>query len=128
MNYAGDMSDQFKKVIDWAESDKTIIVLNGGTNPDLNALVNLLYTQRTYPWTDFKEDAGLDNIRTSVGVILPETVWGARHVDSSVDEHTRADIPAYFKYENEEGYSAVHFDHTFEYKLLQLMKTKRLAS
>ena len=79
--YSGDPSPGFLIYNVWAESDKTINVLDGGNQ----ATLNKLYTDLTsvidiynfqYPVVKFHEDEqSLNGALTCVGIILPEDVY-----------------------------------------------------
>ena len=61
----------------WAENHKTIIVLNGGMQSDLENLIALLDRDEcTLPWDAFYEEkAALNGALTNVGVIVPERIF-----------------------------------------------------
>ena len=62
---------------EWAEKDKTIIVLNGGNSASLEAFEEFLSTSECgWPWAAFREDEqSLNGAITAVGVIVPESVY-----------------------------------------------------
>ena len=62
---------------EWAEKDKTIIVLNGGNSASLEAFEEFLSTSEcVWPWAAFREDEqSLNGAITAVGVIVPESVY-----------------------------------------------------
>jgi hypothetical protein len=80
----------------WAESDRTIIILNGGNCADLESFEQFLLdlqeehshnnSKKFWPWAAFREDAqSLNGAITAVGIILPESVYtgvGLNAVDS----------------------------------------------
>lgn len=62
---------------DWAEDDKTIIVLNGGYQSSLQDLCDKLKPlSGTYPWASFREERdALNGAMTAVAVVLPEYMY-----------------------------------------------------
>lgn len=73
--------------LDWCETDKTIIVLDGGHQQDLERVERLLLDnedERQFrpngkidlPWAGFREEeVALNNAMTAIGIILPEYLW-----------------------------------------------------
>lgn len=64
---------------EWATSDKTIIVLNGGSQKSLDDIFKTIYDyvsfycNFSYPFVNFYEDKdSLNGALTCVGIILPE--------------------------------------------------------
>lgn len=67
-----------KKVFDqWADQDRTIIILNGGNCASLEDFRGfLIYSNCRWPWAAFYEDKqSLNGAITAVGVIVPESVY-----------------------------------------------------
>lgn len=71
-----------KEALDeWAKSDKTIIVLDGGNSATLSELYNNLRCvidtyEFPYPVVNFYEDEqSLNGALTAVGIVLPESVY-----------------------------------------------------
>lgn len=65
-------------VTEWADFDKTIIILNGGAQPQLKDIYETLswaYSKTKLPYAAFYEDEGLNNALTCVSVLLPAAVW-----------------------------------------------------
>lgn len=73
----------------WAKKHKTMIVLNGGMNSDLEADVQALYdigVEETFALTHFEEEpAALGRAQTATkgqttawGIVLPDTIFEAR--------------------------------------------------
>lgn len=61
---------------EWATNHKTFIVLNGGAQPDLEHTYEVLSRNVvSYPFAQFKEDAGLNYALTCVGIIVPEHIY-----------------------------------------------------
>jgi hypothetical protein len=75
-------SMQYKMLIEWAKSHKTVILLNGGHNEDILNLYNFLYTKgHSYPWSEFYEsEESLGGIMTAIGIILPERIYGTSEI------------------------------------------------
>ena len=70
----GRMFNDNKEYKQWADEDKTLIVLNGGTTTDLKELVKtLVYKKHIHIGQFFEPD--LDNIRTAVVCLIDERVW-----------------------------------------------------
>lgn len=67
-----------KKVYtDWAEQDRTIIILNGGNCANLTEFSTWLADNVSkWPWAAFHEDEdSLNDAITAVGIILPASVY-----------------------------------------------------
>lgn len=62
---------------EWANTHKTMVLLNGGFSSNLRTILSTLRQQRTeYPYAAFQEeDDALDGALTCVGVILPEKFY-----------------------------------------------------
>lgn len=65
--------DNLAVVTDWADNHKTYVVLNGGDDIGITQ-INDLVSKTGFPFIDFKEP-GLGNIRTCVGIILPDEIF-----------------------------------------------------
>lgn len=72
---------------DWAQNDKTMIVLNGGTHKDIAQayqLVSDLGLQHdgvALPFESFSEDEeSLGGIMTSFGIVLPKQLYDVKYV------------------------------------------------
>jgi hypothetical protein len=64
---------------DWAEFDKTIIVLNGGNSHSLALFGDILWNQDEFLCAEFCEDLqSLNGALTAVGVVLPEEVYSGK--------------------------------------------------
>lgn len=85
-------SDIASKIFfDWCNDDRTIILLNGGAQRDLQDLaskLNLLTRHGTvYPVNYFEEEeSALNGAVTSVGIVLPERIYGFDIEDHAIDE------------------------------------------
>lgn len=68
---------------DWADRDKTVIVLNGGYQSSLQELCEKLKPlSGTYPWASFcEEQDALNGAMTAVAVVLPEYMYAPQYVD-----------------------------------------------
>lgn len=67
-----------KAVREWADKDKTMIVLNGGEQTELLKLFDQLTElnkSNKLPLGLFKEDMGLNCAVTCVGIIVPERIY-----------------------------------------------------
>jgi hypothetical protein len=63
-------------VLDWAQTHKTFIVLNGGMSPAIHEMkAHLEKFENPYPWSFFIEPDA-DNLLSSLVVILPEEMYG----------------------------------------------------
>ncbi len=63
----------------WLHQDKTIVVLNGGNSAAIENIYKECIASCDYPGAYFIEDEeSLNGAITACGVILPESVWGAR--------------------------------------------------
>jgi len=75
---------------EWSKNDKTIILLNGGSQRDLQDLarkLNLLTRNGTvYPVKCFEEEeSALNNATTSVGIVIPERIYSYDSIGSIFD-------------------------------------------
>jgi len=125
----GDLSQKCarsKRYNRWAGHDKTIIILNGGNRKDIEDIFNLLWEicpSMDLPFDKFHEDEdSLGGIITCCGVIVPERYFNAVKFDdgyyfniSEIDENSNIHSQYYFPPESP------------EYKLIDLIKSKRLA-
>jgi len=64
----------------WAEDEKTTIILNGGYASNLLLIESLFEDEENeYPWDVFHEsEDALEGCITSVGIILPERIYSAK--------------------------------------------------
>lgn len=81
--YQNQPYDKFhERMADWQEHDKTIVVLNGGTNDHLlTVLEQVMAVSRQYslPYASFYESKeALGGIMTAVGVVLPSYLYDSR--------------------------------------------------
>ena len=87
---------QYAMLRDWEQNHKTVIFLGAGNVEGLNTVYNHFrelerFTDFKYPFARFNEDEqSLNNAITSVGIILPESVYGLaavmRDTKSDIDE------------------------------------------
>ncbi len=113
---------------DWAKNHKTIIVLNGGNQANLQEILLFLSDpDNQYPYTHFCEDEqSLNNALTCVGIVIPEYVYEAASEIRSLNW----DIDNVLTFE--ESTKLVNdktgFNLTvFEYRLIQLLNSCKLA-
>lgn len=68
---------------DWADRDKTVIVLNGGYQSSLQELCEKLKPlSGTYPWASFcEEQDALNGAMTAVAVVLPEYMYSPQYAE-----------------------------------------------
>lgn len=69
----------------WATIDKTIVVVNGGTQDTLESLYRKLHSfeRSLFPYAYFEEDSGLNNSLTNVSIIVPKRVWSGEVLKNS---------------------------------------------
>lgn len=84
--------EHIELVSNWATMHKTFIILNGGDLTNMSGPILEAVKNSNYPWATFHEDAGLGNILTAVGVVLPEYVFDVEQCDELV-YHTNDQIP-----------------------------------
>lgn len=67
----------FSKYHDWATNWKTMVLLNGGDLNELRELYDFFCEpSNLFPWAAFHEDESLGGVLTSIGIILPERIFG----------------------------------------------------
>ena len=70
-------------VDEWLHNHKTLVCLNGGHDSKMQELYLFLGDERNpYPIAKFHEE-NMGNMLTSLGVIVPETVYGIDLADAS---------------------------------------------
>lgn len=112
---------------DWAQNDKTMIVLNGGAHDDIvqsfqaASALNLNHHNVLLPLESFSEDAySLGGIMTCWGIVVPKCLY-----DSKYDDQTGG----YF-YDDELVMPPTRYDYavgTPEYTFIKLLKSCSLA-
>lgn len=70
-------------VTEWATKHKTFIILNGGELTNMSGPLLQAVKNSNFPWETFNEDAGLGNILTAVGVVIPEYIFDVEPWDES---------------------------------------------
>jgi hypothetical protein len=78
-------STQFNMMDEWAENNKTVIVLNGGMQSDIEEMEAFLDNKNNnYPWASFREAKEASNgTLTNAGIILPDTIFKMSRLISS---------------------------------------------
>uniref|UniRef100_A0AAU8GGK4 Hydrolase n=1 Tax=Salmonella phage vB_SEnST11_KE23 TaxID=3161174 RepID=A0AAU8GGK4_9CAUD len=115
---------------DWADSDKTMIVLNGGYQSSLQELCEKLKPlSGTYPWASFCEEPdALNGAMTAVAVVLPEYMYNPQYVEIS-DLVYRPGVPVMPQvantYRDEMG-NTIHSYTQPEKDLITMIKSFRL--
>jgi hypothetical protein len=72
-----------KFVDEWLHHHKTLVCLNGGHDAKVRDMYNFLTgAEHPYPFAKFHEE-NMGNMLTSVGVIVPEKVYGIDLMDAS---------------------------------------------
>lgn len=68
---------------DWADTEKTMIVLNGGYQSSLQELCEKLKPlSGTYPWASFcEEQDALNGAMTAVAVVIPEYMYDPQYLE-----------------------------------------------
>jgi hypothetical protein len=122
-----DMKSETAVLQEWARSDKTIIILQGGNAAGIRSAYSTIRAASDLvaqdgvilPYAVFHEDEdSLDNAITAAGVILPYEMWDVKEIKDTV-------ATSYFL--NSSG-SAVEFETQPElYNLLSLVKRSKLA-
>lgn len=69
-------ADNRQVVNDWADNHKTYVVLNGGDDTGITKALELV-SKTGFPFVDFREP-GLGNVRTAVGIVLPDYIFNAQ--------------------------------------------------
>lgn len=73
--------DEHKVLTEWATNYKTVVILNGGCYAQMQAVVKLLeHDENELPWATFQEPS-LGNVLTSIGIIVPEYIYGRERYD-----------------------------------------------
>lgn len=107
----------------WADSYETYIVLNGGDDENLNDIEQVV-AKSGFPWANFIESKrALNNLRTCVGVVLPEYIFNAKRLPGFDD---------IFVYEKQTDDGVVDtriiYDRTHpQYELIRTLKSCKLA-
>jgi len=79
-------SQESKTFQSWAKNDKTLIVLNGGSNQNLRKMMQLIEPacrELELPFAAFHESQeALDGALTGFGLIVPSRIYDSKTVDS----------------------------------------------
>jgi len=77
----GEDADHCNMVAQWADIDKTFIVLNGGMHFEMQQVLDVV-RNAGFPFATFHESPeALAGIMTSIVVVLPESVYDLRRVN-----------------------------------------------
>lgn len=125
----------------WAEKDKTIIVLNGGTSFDIRQtyidVKNLSANCKSFaiPFAFFQEDHNAlgiyeNGVVTGFGMVVPQQMWDAK--EYPLNQNKINQTGDYFPFAVEYFYDDVDGQITFladapETKLIKLIRTFQLA-
>ena len=128
----GPASDQEARqrnmVADWADHHKTFIVLNGG---DLKSMRTSHVTLETcgFPFVAFHESPdALGGIMTTIAVVLPESIFNARHREPDLMMSLRDPEPVYQYVDPASAQITAYYPGHRQYELIKLLKASRLAS
>ena len=114
---------------DWAKNHKTIVVINGGANIDIEEKYALLQKLEAYldfpmPFEKFSEDEqSLGGVMTAVGCVLPEEIYDARRCDTV----NTVQSPNSFFFQRENEKAIIYEEGTPEHKLITMLKSCPLA-
>lgn len=119
-----------KPLHDWAKNYKTIVVLNGGANIDIEEKFLLLqhlapYLNFPMPFTKFSEDEkSLGGVMTACGCVLPEEIYDAQLCGKSP---MLAINNKGFFFEPEVGEISMYEEGTPEHALITMLRSCPLA-
>ena len=104
---------QTQYLYEWVDLHKTMILLNGGYSENLHKLYDFFSSEENpYPFAKFHEGQdALDGALTSVGIILPEKIYG-------IDPKMVPDALVFFV--THSFYSTTITDKTYEYSKWEL--------
>lgn len=114
----------------WAEVDKTIIVLEGGYQSRLNQFLDTAAECSSYPLSWFNEsEEALNGARTAVAIVLPEYMYAPQYL-STVDlvyrpGQTLGELQVANEYRGEDG-NVIHNYTQPEKNLISVIKSFRL--
>jgi hypothetical protein len=77
-------ASQLNQLLDWSENHKTMIVLNGGMTEHLVSFLELV-KKSGLPFDTFNEP-GIGNALTSIGVIVPERLYGHDEIIGIIED------------------------------------------
>lgn len=118
----GESEEHVAMVAQWADIDKTFIVLNGGMHFEMQNVLDLV-RDSGYPFAVFHESVeALAGIMTSVVVVLPEEIYDLRReVDAGGVRYTRLTV-------NEGKVTQTTYHPTDElFPFIDMLKSKRMA-
>lgn len=121
--------NRFNMYLDWAKNHKTIILLNGGYQSNLEEFIEAV-TLTDYPWAEFREsNDALNGALTNVCVVLPEAMYGAAAANAlEFFTNSDRDFGREFGVVTTEGEVYDHYYTVEEVHLLQVMSRMRLMS
>ena len=126
-------------VYDWAEHHKTMIVLNGGANVDLQYIddeFEKIGDALIYPFTQFYEDkVSLNNLLTCVGIVLPKEIYDAISYEKMLSKFEMTNFPDFpddykldFFYHNTDTGELIRYrKDSPEWKVISILKSCGLA-
>lgn len=116
---------QVDLVEEWADNHKTFIILNGGNNASLNATLSLVEAMN-FPYISFCEDErSLGGIMTTVGVLLPDSVFAAQMTDEGYYQSELMRVDDLTGEESIESEAFFQGDPVFDF--LNVLRGSRLA-
>ena len=81
----------------WAEKDKTIIILDGGNSIDLDSIKDQLICEK-WPFEVFYEP-DMDNFMTAIAFLAPNEVYDYKTWGTSYDDYKEKVYPAKVQYD-----------------------------
>lgn len=122
--YAGSKNNA--PLIEWATHHKTMICLNAGGSQELEEIAMVLgRPDNEFPWAMFIEsEEALGGIMTCVAIIIPAYIYDSKPEEFKFDSTLNIYIiNDEFAYGDKIGVVLTRY----EYELLELIKSKRLA-
>lgn len=113
---------------DWADRDKTVIVLNGGYQSSLQDLCQKLKPlSGTYPWASFcEEQEALNGAMTAVAVVLPEYMYSPQYIEVDLAKNFVYNGPLIANQYRDEMGNTIHNYTQPEKDLITMIKSFRL--
>jgi hypothetical protein len=141
MPMGGPACNEWVTFRDWADTDKTIIILNAlnhGTVTRTFAEMAPWAKEAGLPIVLFHEDEeSMNGMATACGIILPEIFWGARYVhgvnltDGTYGlptNPTASWVPPKYVYRSEDGtIDCTYVEGSVTFNFLQLLKSFKMA-
>lgn len=81
----------------WAEKDKTIIILDGGNSVDLDSIIDQLVCEN-WPFEVFYEP-DMDNFRTAIAFLAPNEVYDYKTWGTSYNDYQEKVYPTKVNYD-----------------------------